>query len=178
MIEVEMKVRSGNNDIIQVLKDAGAVFEKSVRQTDSYYNAPHRDFGETDEALRLREQSGKVYMTYKGKKLDLKSKTRKEVEVEVDNYSKMEDILLSLGFKKTLSVSKQREIYHLMDAEICVDRVDGLGDFIEFEMQANGMGEVDEKREKLFSLIKSLGIEGEFIRESYLEMILLKNKGL
>lgn len=174
MIEIEIKAKADHDALLRTLKKEGATFEKTVGQNDSYYNAPHRDFAETDEALRLREQSGRVYMTYKGKKLDSKSKTRKEVEVEVADREKMEDILLSLGFKKTLQVHKKRDIYHLKGAEICVDRVEGLGDFVELETMATDMSEMEKKRDELISLMRELGVHGELIRESYLEMLLAK----
>jgi len=157
------------------LKQAGAALEKIVEQSDSYYNAPHRDFALTDEALRLRDQGGQFYMTYKGKKLDPGSKTRKEVEVEVADLKKTEEILLSLGFKKTLEVHKKREIYHLDGAEICLDRVEGLGDFVELETLAISDTDIESRRDWLIGIKRDLGIKGELIRESYLEMLLNKN---
>lgn len=174
MIEIEIKARADHRSLLAALKSAGATFEKTVEQNDTYYNAPHRDFGETDEALRLREQSGRVYMTYKGKKLDAKSKTRKEVEVEVSDLDKMEDILQSLGFRKTLNVKKKRNIYHLKGVEVCVDSVEGLGDFVELEAMAEDMVAVPAKRDMLIDLMRELGVTGELIRESYLEMLLKK----
>jgi adenylate cyclase, class 2 len=174
MIEIEIKAQADHKALLSALKDAGATFEKTVDQHDTYYNAPHRDFGETDEALRLREQSGRVYMTYKGKKLDTKSKTRKEVEVEVMDRTKMDDILLSLSFKKTLEVKKKRDIYHLSGVEVCVDRVEGLGDYVELEAMAEDMKDMPEKRDMLIDTMRKLGVKGELIRESYLEMLLTK----
>ncbi len=83
MIEIEIKAQADHKALLSALKDAGTTFEKTADQHDTYYtyyDAPHRDLGETDEAFCLREQSGLVYMTYKGKKLDAKSKTHKKVE--------------------------------------------------------------------------------------------------
>ncbi len=174
MIEVEIKASAGRIDVAGKLNELGAIFVKKVRQIDSYYNAPHRDFKDTDEALRLREQGGRVYLTYKGKKLDLLSKTRKEVEVEVSDRAKMEDIIISLGFKKTLDVIKERQIYHYKGAEICLDHLDGLGDFVEVEMQAENMDTVPQKRDEVVAILREIGVTGDLIRESYLEMMLNK----
>jgi len=80
------------------------MLDRAVEQTDIYYNSPCRDFGKTDEALRLRNEGGQIFLTYKGKKLDAMSKTRKEVEVEVAGFDNMEDVLLSLGFTRPLRV--------------------------------------------------------------------------
>jgi len=174
MIEIEIKARADHDEVLKALKEAGASFEKTADQADVFYNAPDRDFGETDEALRLRRQGSSAYLTYKGKKLDKVSKTRKEVEAQVCDPQKIEDILLSLGFRKTYSVFKKRDIYHLKGAEICVDRVEGLGDFVELETIAEDMSGMEKKRDELISVMRSLGIKGELIRESYLEMLLEK----
>ncbi len=177
MIEVEIKARAATGELAEELKRRGAAFEKTVVQSDTYYNAPHRDFAETDEAVRLREQNGTAYLTYKGKKLDAKSKTRKEVEVGVSDRAKMEDILLSLGFRKTLDVAKTRSIYHYRGVEICLDRIEGLGEFVELESMAETTAEIPKKRDELIALMHELGIAGEQIRESYLEMLLTRKTG-
>lgn len=176
MIEVEIKAQAGRDQVVRRLKELGATFEKKVWQIDSYYNAPHRDFKDTDEALRLREQGSRIYVTYKGKKLDPLSKTRKEVEVEVGDRDKMEDILISLGFKKTLDVMKERQIYHYKGAEVCLDRIEGLGDYVEVELQAENMDTVAQKRDETIAILRELGVTGDLIRESYLEMLLKQRK--
>ncbi|OPY26067.1 MAG: CYTH domain protein [Methanocella sp. PtaU1.Bin125] len=174
MIEVEIKARASTDALADVLKRRGAEFEKTVVQSDTYYNAPHRDFAETDEAVRIREQDGRAYLTYKGKKIDAQSKTRKEVEVAVENKARMEDILLSLGFRKTLDVIKTRSIYHYGGVEICLDRIEGLGEFVELESMAENASEIPQKRDGLIALMRELGVEGGQIRESYLEMLMAK----
>lgn len=174
MIEVEIKARADHEAVVKRLREQGASYEKSVRQSDTFYNAPHRDFAVTDEAVRIRRQGDRAFLTYKGKKMDTKSKTRKEVEVEIDDGDKMEDILLSLGFRKTFEVNKCRDIYHIEDAEVTVDKVDGLGDFIELETKADDAREVPDKVEKLVKTMRGLGVDGELIQRSYLEMILEK----
>jgi adenylate cyclase class 2 len=172
MFEVEIKARARVEPLEAELKRRGAVFEKVARQADIYYNAPDHDFGVTDEAVRLRRQGSKTFLTYKGPKLDAKSKTRKEVEVEVSDFEKMQDILLSLGFRKTLDVVKERRMYQYRGAEVCLDRIEGLGDFVELELQAESTDDITAKRDALIALLRTLGVEGELIRESYLEMLL------
>ena len=174
MIEIEIKARADLDAVRKRLKQEGAALERAVEQADVYFNAPDRDFAKTDEALRLRDEGGQVFLTYKGKKLDPKSKTRKEVEVEVAGFDKTEDILLSLGFKRTLAVHKTREIYHLAGAVVCLDRVDGLGDFVELETMAVDDAAIEERRDWLIDVMRRLGVGGDLIRESYLEMLLAK----
>ena len=55
MLEIELKVRVDSLDPIrQNLNDRHAEFQGKQHEHDIYYNAPHRDFGTTDEALRVR----------------------------------------------------------------------------------------------------------------------------
>lgn len=56
MYEVELKVRADHDRVRAVLDDRGAERVGRVRQVDTYYDAPHRDFAETDEALRIRRE--------------------------------------------------------------------------------------------------------------------------
>ena len=57
MYEVELKLRADHEAVRAALDDAGASADVRVRQVDTYYDAPHRDFAETDEALRLRRET-------------------------------------------------------------------------------------------------------------------------
>lgn len=59
------------------------------KQTDTYYNSQYSDFGETDEALRIRVQDGRYFLTYKGPKMDRVSKTRKEFQVDINDADSM-----------------------------------------------------------------------------------------
>ncbi len=174
MIEIEIKARADHNALIKRLKQEGADHERMVEQTDIYFNAPDRDFGKTDEALRLRNEGGQIFLTYKGKKLDPLSKTRKEVDVEVADFNMMEELIRCLRYKETLRVHKVRDIYHLTGALVCLDKVDGLGEFVELETLAVDEGSIPERRDFLIGMLRRLGVTGELIRESYLEMLLAK----
>jgi len=51
MYEVEIKVSADTDAVRKRLRAAGAERVDARRQRDAYYDAPHRDFAETDEAL-------------------------------------------------------------------------------------------------------------------------------
>ncbi len=174
MIEIEIKARADHDALQKRLRQEGAALERTVEQTDIYFNAPDRDFGKTDEALRLRNEGGQIFLTYKGKKIDPLSKTRKEVDVEVADFDKMEDIIQCLGYRMTLRVHKIRELYNIDGALICLDNVDGLGQFVELETLALQESDIPSRRDFLIGLMRRLGITGDLIRESYLEMLLAK----
>jgi adenylate cyclase class 2 len=172
ILEVEIKAR---------VKDLGEIREHlllrhatpSVRlhERDVYYNAPDRDFGVTDEALRLRTTEGGCLLTYKGPKIkDYRLKAREELNTGVESGNVTERILQRLGYVRVAEVEKWREYYDYKGAMVCLDEVKGLGTFIEIEAASDS-----ENPEKFVREIAAeLGVEGEPILASYLELLLEK----
>lgn len=176
MIEVEVKVKVKNfSDIKEKLIKMGALKIKDEYQSDTYFNAPDRDFGVTDEALRIREipeNSGKRFiLTYKGAKMDDLSKTRQEVEVDITDSENMALILLNLGFKKAAVVTKDRAIYHLDEFIITLDTVHGAGTYVEIETDVEDGRDTTDSLNQIFEIYKTMGIEDGFERRSYLELL-------
>ena len=173
MIEIEVKARANHERIKKLLTGLNARAIGVEQHCDTYYNAPHRDFSITDEALRIRIVNGRAVLTYKGEKLDAVSKTREEFETDVDGTI-MRNILLSLGFIESGVVKKTRTVFELDGLTICLDSVDGLGEFIEVETIVESESDVELHRTQVFEFMKKLGIdEGDSIRVSYLEMLIL-----
>jgi len=176
LIEVEVKACVKDfSDVRERLIQIGAVKIKKEHQRDVYFNAPHRDFGVTDEALRIREipENGKnrIILTYKGAKLDDVSKTRKEIEVDVSEAKNTTLILENLGFQRAAEVKKDRDIYHINEFIVTLDTVYGVGTFVEIETEAHEDENTSESIKKIFDIYKKLGIEEGFERRSYLELM-------
>jgi len=173
MIEVEVKFELKKDNFVRILKErAKFVIEK--REEDTYFNSPWKDFKETDEALRIRVDNDGTNITYKGPKLDSKTKSREELRLEVSDPEVAFQIFKNLGFSIAGKVSKKRQIFQLGEFIISLDDVDGLGSFMEIEVQAEPT-EFEEKRRKIFELAEEFGFrEEDSIRESYLEMVLSK----
>ena len=113
MIEVEVKVKADHEKVRSILKKIGAVKVRVENQSDTYFAAPHRDFAETDEALRIRYLDGQAVLTYKGPKLDGVSKTREELETPVDEVTTTR-VLHALGFSEAGIVRKIREVFKII----------------------------------------------------------------
>ncbi|HJH29726.1 MAG TPA: class IV adenylate cyclase [Methanosarcinaceae archaeon] len=172
MIEIEVKARADHERIGELITGLGARAIGVEHHCDTYYNAPHRDFSITDEALRIRIVNGRAVLTYKGKKLDAVSKTREEFETDVD-ATIMRNILLSLGFVESGVVKKTRAVFEFENFTICLDSVDGLGEFIEVETMVESESDVELHRARVFGFMEKLGIgQGDSIRVSYLEMLI------
>ena len=193
MIEVEIKAKLSNPDNIRErFKTRNGKYIVSLHHEDTYFNMPEnlRDFRKTDEALRIRksiEYEGELessekeinyYLTYKGKKLDSLTKTRKELEISVSSGEIMKDLLNSLGFREIITVVKERELYkvHYKDKVIIalIDYIPILDEyFIEVELITESTENIENARDLLFEFLISLNInKEESIRKSYLELII------
>ncbi len=164
-MEVEIKAKINNlNEIMQKIADLKANFVREEEQEDYYFIHPCRDFKETDEAIRVRFSQSGIFLTYKGKRLSEKVKSREELEVKTEEN--IIDILEKLSFKVYMEIRKVRKIYRYDDLEICIDNVEHLGNFIEIE----GIGEKEIYEKKVIDLAKKIGIK-EFENKTYLELM-------
>ncbi|MFX0081923.1 MAG: class IV adenylate cyclase [Candidatus Hodarchaeota archaeon] len=193
MIEVEIKVRIPDPALMRrKFEENKGSYKFSLLHEDTYYNMPKglRDFKQTDEALRLRKSSRfdktnreknqdlEYYITYKGKKIDNLTKTRKEIDIKIEDIKKMKKILETLGFQEVFTVKKERELYEFdfgnYHIEALIDYIPILEQyFIEVEYLSNSKVKISESKELLFNFLSSFGIQKEnFITKSYLELIL------
>jgi adenylate cyclase class 2 len=179
MFEIEMKFRVESFDaFIAAVGSLGGTFGDEVVQSDRYFNHPGRDFGETDEALRVRTIGDHSKVTYKGPVQDRTVKLREEIEMSVgqgsadgEQFAKM---LTALSFREVRTVTKSRRTaavtHNGREFEMTLDRVDGLGEFVEVETLADEANKT-AARDALRELTETLGL-GESERRSYLQMLL------
>ena len=174
MYEVELKIRADHDPVRERLAATGADPRGTVEQEDVYYQHPTRDFGETDEALRLRRETdddgSTTVVTYKGPLVEAASKTREEFETGVDDGATMERLLEELGFEPFETVEKRRERFELEGYTVTLDAVTGLGEYVEVETEAEA---VESAREGAIDLLSELGLDpDDQIRTSYLGLLL------
>lgn len=176
LFEVEIKAPLDEIESIEKkLHDLGAIFQAKIRQSDIYFQHPNRNFAITDEALRIRETDQSAFLTYKGPKIDSTTKTREEIELEIENPKYFEEILKRLGFITVIRVNKSRKIYNLDKFTICLDSVNELGFFIEIETEVLQYSDIPLAKDEAFSILKQLNIPRKKLeRLSYLELLYLK----
>lgn len=143
MLEIESKFAIGSfDDIARTLERWGAIRAAAHVESDHYYNAPDRDFRQTDEALRLRRVGAENRLTYKGPKQPGPTKTRTEIEVPLQEGNAAAGdclrLLESLNYRPTAIVEKTRTAYTLtrdgFEMQVCLDEVKTLGRFVEVEI--------------------------------------------
>ena len=178
MLEVELKVKVPLLEPVRKqLLGKGAVCSGRLHEHDIYYNAPHRDFGVTDEAVRVRYTNDHAVVTYKGAKIKkFGLKAREELNTAVESGEVFETMLDRLGFTKTTEVNKWRENYRYSEAAISLDEVDELGTFVEIEILAED--ENSNAAVVIERIAKEIGVSGEPILASYLELLLSKRSAV
>jgi adenylate cyclase class 2 len=177
--EVELKFPIPDAaDLTLQLIGRGAVQGRVVHQCDLYFRHPSRDFQQTHEALRIRRSADDVFITYKGPVVDKQTKTRHEIEIAVgrkpDDFDRMRDLLMMLGFQPVRPVEKTRALFHLAwegrDLELAVDSIDNLGAYLEIEALAEE-NERDAARDAILRLAERLELKNPE-RRSYLQLVL------
>lgn len=176
MIEVEIKAKIYDHKLaFEKIIEIGGKYSHSEKQHDIYFNGENTDFKKTDEALRIREipdgDDFKKILTYKGPKLDTETKTRKEIEVEIDDKTNMTEILISLGYKPSAIVNKVRRIFTYKNYTITIDKLNELGYYMEIEYVTNNEEDISEIQNNIFNIFEKLDINKGFEKTSYLELL-------
>ncbi len=143
------------------LEDSGLVISKEVKQYDVIYipaNKPNI-FSETKEGnivLRIRRENDSTTLNLKKQKSYEMDNI--EYETKINDPEAMQQILLLLGWKPEVEVKKTRKKGKLGEYEVCLDRVEGLGDFIELEKITDDHADPEEVRDELFKALKIYGL--------------------
>ena len=186
MIEVEIKLplrrqeKTEERDrITVVLCSMGFRKAARFRQRDTYFDNAAGEIRGGGKALRIREtedlMKGVVTaeLNFKGPRMDQVSMTRQELETEVGQAETGRRILAALGFSPVLpEVVKERTEYRRKEITAALDRVEGLGDFLELEILADEETENGKVLQKLEELLGELGYQmGDTVTRSYLSML-------
>ena len=185
MYEVELKLRADHESLRERLDDVGADRIEHRQQIDTYYDAPHRNFAETDEAFRLREETRldddgqpvetTTKMTYKGPLVEQASKTREEFETALADADAAAGVFDGLGFEPAATVTKERERFDLDGYTVTLDQVDDLGSFVEVEREG-AESEIEQLRSGAEECLRRLGLDpASQIRTSYLGLLLAED---
>ncbi len=165
--DTEIQVKAEMKQLIPYAKLESLGFKKikTVWQEDIYYTAPNWKVPDGDELMRIRKEDKMCFIAYKGLMVNGTLKIRPKIEFEVD--SSLANGLEKLGYEKTLTIKKQREVLIGNGMELVIDIIEKDGCFLEFRT-------VDPKGEaKILSLLQKLSIDKKAItKKSYLEILI------
>ena len=180
VIEVEIKLLIDHKEIVEEnLVKMG--FSKSglACEEDIYFDNDSRQIRKSGEALRVRKETdllsekSNAVITYKGRKMDSISMSRKELETGVADAEVCIRILEALGFQIIPpKVVKIRQTYTFEQMTACIDRVQDLGDFLELEIVIPEEESKDNALRKIEKVLQKLGYSlSDTTRNSYLSML-------
>ncbi|HEX9664204.1 MAG TPA: class IV adenylate cyclase [Patescibacteria group bacterium] len=179
-IEIELKFPLKNREkTIEVLNQQAELKADNIFQKASYYLPAHRDFLAHQypyEWLRLRESDNKFFLTYKHFYPEnvLVTDYCDEFETEVKDLNTMKKIFQVLDFKEIAVVEKRRSIWNYKEAEITVDQVEGLGDYLEAEALKH-FTDPKEGKKYLMDILRELNLDlGEEELKGYPYLLLKK----
>lgn len=163
---VEIKARCGDPDRIRgILRDRGADFRGTDRQTDTYFRVP---------SGRLKLRSGNIennLIFYR--RGDQHAPKQSDVDlVPVARPDDMADVL-SEALGVLAVVRKDREIYYIDNVKFHIDRVENLGSFVEIEaIDADGGRSAGDLEAQCRSWMELLDIaEDKLVSHSYSDLL-------
>jgi len=176
-VEIEAKMRLADiNGLLSRLSEAGGKRYTEMIEVNAYYDTPNGSLLSQGQGLRLRvethqeDSSSVVTLTHKGSCASGPIKSRSEVEVIVDDASRMVELLRALGFTSKRTFEKHRRRWKLGSCWVDIDSLPYIGDFVEIE----GPSEDD-----VLATRRQLGLDATpLVPGSYielLEMYLVKN---
>lgn len=180
MREIEIKLKVKDPALLrQRLEAMGCVFSEPISQEDVIYSLngntnPWASSKEGDTVIRIRKQNGVFILTLK--KQITSELDNLEYETKIEKPEEMHNILLSLSAIPVVEVKKIRYKAKLGEYEVCLDNVETLGDYVEFEALINDGDDPVGIEEKLFSLATSLGLTAEDRETRSYDTIIFQNK--
>ncbi len=181
-LEEEAKLRVSHREFLSLLDGAGIRYQvgQPLEQRDLFYDFPDGRLARADVALRIRVEPGRTLITYKGPRVYSGGvKTRLELEGEPGFPEALEalravgiqpecgDVEKSLRLAGLIPIVEVRKVRTPLllegsDLHIYLDRVEGLGEFVE----------VEGPKEKVREFIVKLNLVDRSVRETYAEMLI------
>lgn len=183
--EVEIKVRVTKNRFGKIRKELrkNCKFIKTVHHIDTYYDRLGKSFLKPKfpyEWLSIRERGKDILLNYKHWYPEsIKNTTHcDEYEIKLDDKNQLEKIFKAIEINKIVTVNKKRQTYvYKNEIEIALDKVKGLGYFIEVESLKN-KGGIKSAYKKLEDFLYFLGIKKIKIIPGGYAAEMMRQKGL
>lgn len=143
---------------------------ENISDSDEYFTDINSEYIKNRTCLRIRTTNNKnMEITFKGKSASFSNfyaKSENNINIDINDYSNLVDMLGSLGFYSYTTVTKSREVYNKIEDNIeynvMIDKVEGIGSFIEFELLSDesiGIENLTNKLNQFIENFKSLNLE-------------------
>jgi guanylate kinase len=165
---VEIKARCAHPERVRRACVGIGTPEREGRQVDAYFVAARGRF-------KLREDEGGARLIFYRR---LSSPLPKESAAEILPVGPAERKVVGLLERATgvrVRIEKHRAVWRVGEARVNLDRVDGLGSFVEIEVGVEAAGGGDRAREIAADLMARLGVaDADLVPYSYAELATIR----
>ncbi len=175
MKEIEIKAYLKNKSaVLKKLAELGCELSEPVIQTDTVFAkvvAPYADYLKNEYFIRIREKNDGTFLFTVKMQMSTEL-TKTEYETKIDNGNAMMQALVAMGYQQANRLKKIRQIAHYGDFEICIDAIEGLGEFIEIEKMSND--DENTVRSELETFLYALGVSPEDETKKGYDMLVME----
>ena len=152
---------------LAVCETLGATAHGVLIQRDTYFHAPHG-------RLKLREEEGVTphLIAYKRQDQAGQRESRYRI-VQVDQVDQVDELKVALSSALGIKVvvAKKRSLFLWNEVRIHLDKVEGLGDFIEFEAMAGDGSDLSREKAHVATMRQAFAIDdSHVIGDSYCDL--------
>jgi adenylate cyclase class 2 len=174
----EVEIRYQLKDEADITRVRNALIANSwvlgnpIKQEDTYFcDANLKNTGKTKDSqyvLRVRQTVGGAKLTYKSFDGSTDGSWI-EIESSISDPEAVQLMLSKIGLAEYMRIIKIRESSQVGDVEVNLDKIEGLGVFIEMEVMSQ---DVQAGRDLLRDLAESLGIpRSQTVTEGYVQLM-------
>lgn len=174
MREIEIKAKlADKSQLLALLRQQGVQVSEPVIHRDRVFgpNGVNGNDGDNKAPwLRLRTETkgGTTKYLFTLKKSVTSQMDSIEHETEVSNADELLQIIGHIGFASFSDLTKTRQKAVIGDIELCIDTVDGLGDFVEAEKLTEEEADYDMVATELWGVLEGIGIpRSDYVAEGY-----------
>lgn len=174
MREIEIKVRvHDKSKLLTLLAEGGVVLSHPVTHHDRVFGpngVDGDDGGNSAPWLRIRTEikDGQARHIFTLKKSITNQMDSIEHETEVADDQELAKIIEYINFVPYSDLTKTRQKAQVGEIEVCVDTVDGLGDFIEAEILTDEAADYESVAATLWVFLEQFGVlRADHVEEGY-----------
>lgn len=166
MKEIEVKAKIENIEIVkEKIATLGCQFGNELIQEDVIFlpvGIKYNEIVKGTPVVRVRNSNGVITLTLKKRVIEGSELIKLEKEIIINDKQKAIEIIEHMGFHEVVRVNKKRIECEHDEMTICLDEIEGLGNFIEVEKMSDNENET-KVQSQLVDFLVTLGIENENI---------------
>lgn len=168
--EAEIKYRLADHSafLSQLSTMHAEPFVVNNEETDWFFDTPQTHLADGNVSMSVRT------MTPSGIKLWIvKGPAASECKaINIDDHEHVRNMLLTLGYRCTMTLTKTRSVWFLGDIHITLDHINGAGWFAEFAIMTHDETKLAEYRERLREKAAEFGLTDDMIeKQSYKQLV-------